>query len=189
MSSASGRGRTLTPTLVFSAHLDTVFPAGTDTTVKREGKWLKAPGIADDCRGLAVMLAVLGALNEKALATEGTVVFVGTVGEEGLGDLRGVRHLFEKEMKGKITHFISLDGSGLRVVSGAVGSHRYRVTFRAPGGHSYGMFGLVNPIHALGRAIEKDLAARGPGNAEDDLQCRSDRRRHLGQFDRPICFV
>jgi tripeptide aminopeptidase len=148
-------GRTLAPTLVFSAHLDTVFPAGTDTMVKREGTWLKAPGIADDCRGLAVMLAVLGALNEKFLATEGTVVFVATVGEEGLGDLRGVRYLFEKEMKGKITHFISLDGSGLRVVSGAVGSHRYRVTFRAPGGHSYGMFGLVNPIHALGRAIEK----------------------------------
>ncbi|MFO1447087.1 MAG: M20/M25/M40 family metallo-hydrolase [Opitutaceae bacterium] len=148
-------GRVTSPTLVLSAHLDTVFPAGTDTTVKRSGTLLKAPGIADDCRGLAALLAVLRVLNAKSLATDGTVVFVATVGEEGLGDLRGVRHLFEKELAGKITHFISLDGSGLRVVSGAVGSNRYQVTFRAPGGHSYGMFGLVNPIHALGRAVEK----------------------------------
>jgi acetylornithine deacetylase/succinyl-diaminopimelate desuccinylase-like protein len=148
-------GRTATPLLVFAAHLDTVFPAGTDTKVTRTGTVLKAPGIADDCRGLAVVLAVARAMNEAKIATQGTVVFVGTVGEEGLGDLRGVRHLFQKELAGKITHFISLDGTGLGVATGAVGSYRYRVTFRAAGGHSYGAFGLVNPIHALGRAIEK----------------------------------
>ena len=148
-------GRNTTTRLVFSSHLDTVFPAGTDTRVKRQGTILKAPGIADDCRGLAVMLAVIRALREGKFATEGTVVFVATVGEEGLGDLRGVRHLFEKELKGQITHFISLDGTGLGAASGAVGSNRYRVTFEAAGGHSYGQFGLVNPIHALGRAMEK----------------------------------
>ncbi len=148
-------GRNTTTRLVFSAHLDTVFPAGTDTRVKRQGTILKAPGIADDCRGLAVMLAVIRALKEGKFATEGTVVFVATVGEEGLGDLRGVRYLFEKELKGQITHFISLDGTGLGAASGAVGSNRYRVTFEAAGGHSYGQFGLVNPIHALGRAMEK----------------------------------
>ncbi len=148
-------GRRATPRLVFSAHLDTVFPAGTDTRVQRHGTILKAPGIADDSRGLAVLLAVVRALNESKIATDGTVVFVATVGEEGLGDLRGVRHLFEKELKGQITHFVSLDGTGLGAASGAVGSNRYRVIFEAAGGHSYGQFGLVNPIHALGRAMEK----------------------------------
>jgi acetylornithine deacetylase/succinyl-diaminopimelate desuccinylase-like protein len=148
-------GSAATPLLVFSAHLDTVFPPGTDTTVSRHGALLKAPGIADDCRGLAVVLAVARTLNETRIATQGTVVFVGTVGEEGLGDLRGVRHLFKQELAGKITHFISLDGTGLGVATGAVGSYRYRVTFRGAGGHSYGAFGLANPIHALGRAIEK----------------------------------
>ena len=148
-------GRSAKPVLVFSAHLDTVFPAGTDTRVQRNGSILKAPGIADDCRGLAVLLAVLRALNHANLQTEGAVVFVATVGEEGLGDLRGVRHLFEHELKGRITHFVSLDGTGLGAANGAVGSNRYRVTFEAAGGHSYGMFGLVNPIHALCRAIEK----------------------------------
>ena len=155
-------GRNPTTRLVFSSHLDTVFPAGTDTRVKRHGTLLKAPGIADDCRGLAVMLAVIRMLNEGEIATEGTVIFVATVGEEGLGDLRGVRHLFEKELKGRITHFISLDGTGLGAASGAVGSNRYRVTFEAAGGHSYGQFGLVNPIHALGRAVEKISRLEAP---------------------------
>lgn len=157
-------GRSATPRLVFSAHLDTVFPAGTDTKVKRAGTILKAPGIADDCRGLAVLLTVIRALNEGKITTEGTVTFVATVGEEGLGDLRGVRHLFEKELKGQITHFVSLDGTGLGAASGAVGSNRYRVSFAAAGGHSYGQFGLVNPIHALGRAIEKISRLEAPEN-------------------------
>ncbi len=141
--------------LVFSAHLDTVFPAGTDVTVRREGTTLYAPGISDDCRGLAVVIGVIEALNAADITTDGTVIFVGTVGEEGLGDLRGVRHLFEKELAGKIDSFISMDGTGLHATTGAVGSHRYEVTFSAAGGHSYGAFGQVNPIHALGRAIAK----------------------------------
>jgi acetylornithine deacetylase/succinyl-diaminopimelate desuccinylase-like protein len=143
------------PTLVLAAHLDTVFPEGTDVKVKRNGQVLSGPGIGDDCRGLAVILAVARALNEAKIETEGTILFVANVGEEGLGDLRGVRHLFNNELKGKVTHFISVDGTGLEVTNTAVGVVRYRVTFRGPGGHSFGAFGLASPIHAMGRAIEK----------------------------------
>ncbi|MBI4428624.1 MAG: M20/M25/M40 family metallo-hydrolase [Ignavibacteriales bacterium] len=148
-------GTSQKPTLVLSAHLDTVFPEGTDVKVIRTDTTLKAPGIGDDSRGLAAMLAVVHALNEAKIRTEGTLVFVATVGEEGLGDLRGVRHLFEYELKDRITHFVSIDGSGNNYTDSAVGSNRYRVTFKGPGGHSYGAFGLSNPIHALGRAVEK----------------------------------
>jgi acetylornithine deacetylase/succinyl-diaminopimelate desuccinylase-like protein len=143
------------PTLVLAAHLDTVFPEGTDVKVKRNDSVLSGPGIGDDCRGLAVILAVARALDEARIETEGTILFVANVCEEGLGDLRGVRFLFNNELKGKITHFISVDGTGLEVTNTAVGVVRYRVTFRGPGGHSYGAFGLASPIHALGRAIEK----------------------------------
>lgn len=141
------------PRLVFSAHLDTVFPDGTDVRVRREGTLLRGPGIGDDCRGLAVVLGVIRALNDAGVETPGTVTFVGTVGEEGLGDLRGVKHLFNVSLKDQIDRFVSVDGTGLGITHIGVGSHRYRVTFKGPGGHSYGAFGLVNPIHALGRAI------------------------------------
>ena len=143
------------PHLVFSAHLDTVFPEGTNVTVTREGSVLKGPGIGDDCRGLAVVLGVIKAMQDASVQTEGTVTFVGTVGEEGLGDLRGVKHLFGGELKGKIDRFVSVDGTGLGITHIGVGSLRYRVAFSGPGGHSYGAFGLANPIHALGRAIAK----------------------------------
>ena len=142
------------PRLVFSAHLDTVFPEGTDVKVKRDGNILRAPGIGDDCRGLAVVLAVVRALNQSKIQTAGTITFVGTVGEEGLGDLRGVKYLFNEGMKGQIDRFVSIDGTGLGITHIAVGSLRYRVTFKGPGGHSYGAFGLSNPLHALGRAVE-----------------------------------
>lgn len=148
-------GESVNPTLVLSAHLDTVFPEDTDVKVTRTGSILKGPGIGDDCRGLTVMLAAIRALQEKKIATRGTIIFVATVGEEGLGDLRGVRHLFTKELKERVTHFISIDGTGLDITNRAVGSNRYKVTVKGPGGHSYGAFGLPNPIHALGRAIEK----------------------------------
>jgi len=143
------------PRLVFSAHLDTVFPEGTDVKVKREGTLLRGPGIGDDCRGLAVLLAVIRAMNQARLQTPGTITFVGTVGEEGLGDLRGVKYLFNEGLKGEIDRFVSIDGTGLGITHIAVGSLRYRVTFKGPGGHSYGAFGLSNPLHALGRAVEK----------------------------------
>lgn len=143
------------PVVLISGHLDTVFPEGTDVTVTREGDVLKGPGIGDDCRGLAVVLAVARAIQEHDIETRGTVLFVGTVGEEGQGNLRGVRHLFEEELRDEVDYFISVDGSGLDITKDAVGSYRYEVTFRGPGGHSYGAFGMPNPIHALGRAIAK----------------------------------
>ncbi|HEX6975144.1 MAG TPA: M20/M25/M40 family metallo-hydrolase, partial [Vicinamibacterales bacterium] len=141
------------PRLVFTAHLDTVFPEGTKVVPSREGSILKGPGIGDDCRGLAVLLAVIRELDAAQIQTPGTITFVATVGEEGLGDLRGVKHLFNNELKGQIDRFVSVDGSGLDITATAVGSLRYRVTFKGPGGHSYGAFGLANPVHALGRAI------------------------------------
>ena len=143
------------PVVVISGHLDTVFPEGTDVKVKREGTILRGPGIGDDCRGLAVLLAVAEALDAAKVRTRGTILFVGTVGEEGQGNLRGVRHLFGKELAGKVDYFISVDGTGLDVTRDAVGSNRYRITYQGPGGHSYGAFGMPNPIHAMGRAIAK----------------------------------
>jgi tripeptide aminopeptidase len=147
------RGRAARPHLVFSAHLDTVFPEETNVKVTRDGRVLKGPGIGDDCRGLAVLLAVIRALNAAKVTTPGTITFVGTVGEEGLGDLRGVKALFNETLKGQIDRFVSVDGTGLGITHIAVGSNRYRVTFKGPGGHSYGAFGVANPVHALGRAI------------------------------------
>src|SRR5512145_697712 len=150
------------PRLVFSAHLDTVFPEGTDVKVKRDGNVLRAPGIGDDCRGLAVLLAVVRAMNQAKIQTPGTITFVGTVGEEGLGDLRGVKYLFNEGLKGQIDRFVSVDGTGLGITHIAVGSLRYRVTFSGPGGHSYGAFGIANPMHALGRAISSFADTRPP---------------------------
>ena len=146
-------GRAARPNVVVSAHLDTVFPEGTDVRTRREGTIVRGPGIADDCRGLAVLLGVLYALDAASVRTAGTVTFVGTVGEEGLGNLRGVKELFDRELKGKVDSFISVDGAGLGITYSAVGSRRYRVTVTGPGGHSYGDFGVANPIHAIGRAI------------------------------------
>ncbi len=141
------------PRVVISAHLDTVFPEGSDVTVTRTGTRFAGLGIGDDCRGLAVLLAVARALQEAGIRLPGDVVFVGTVGEEGAGNLRGVRHLFAQRSAGPIDYFLSIDGTGSGIASAAVGSHRYRVTIRGPGGHSYGDFGMPSPIHALGRAM------------------------------------
>ncbi len=130
-------GMNAKPLLVLSAHLDTVFPESTEIKVTREGHILRAPGISDDSRGLAVILAVVRALKQCNIQTEGSILFVGTVGEEGLGNLRGVRYLFRQPLTGEITHFISIDDIGLKTFNLAVGSNRYRVTFRGIGGGSY----------------------------------------------------
>ena len=139
--------------VALDAHLDTVFPEGTDVKVKMHGDTLYAPGAADDTRGLAMVIRVAEAMKEANLQTEADVLFVGSVGEEGLGDLRGVKHLFSE--KGvKIDSWISIDGGSIgRVLNQGLGSHRYRITFNGPGGHSWGAFGLANPHHALGTAI------------------------------------
>ena len=141
------------PHVVLAAHLDTVFPEGTPVKTTQEGPVISGPGIGDDCRGLAVVLAVIRAMKQGNVRTPGSITFVGNVGEEGLGDLRGVKYLFDEGLKGRIDRFVSIDGTGLGITHISVGSLRYRVTFKGPGGHSYGAFGMVNPIHALGRAM------------------------------------
>lgn len=153
------------PLIAIAAHLDTVFPEGTDVKVKREGTRLLAPGIGDDTRGLAVLLAMVRAMNEAKIATASDILFIGDVGEEGQGDLRGMKYLFLKgPYRDRIKMFISIDGAGGGddITHGAVGSKRYRVTFKGPGGHSYGAFGLVSPAFALGNAIRKFSAMTVP---------------------------
>jgi len=152
------RGAGRSPLIAIAAHLDTVFPEGTDVTVKRQGTRLSAPGIGDDTRALAVILALIRAMNTAGIQTASDLLFIGNVGEEGLGDLRGVRYLLQKgPYKDKIGMFISIDGAGevTDITHGGVGSKRYRATFKGPGGHSYGAFGLVNPAFAMGNAIQK----------------------------------
>jgi len=141
------------PTVLISGHLDTVFPEGTDVKVRREGTRYHGPGIADDCRGLAVLLTIAKTLNEQKIQTAGKVILVADVGEDGNGNLRGLRNLFEKEYEGSIDCFISVDGAGTSITSRAVATHRYRLIFTGPGGHSYSAFGTPSAIHAMGRAI------------------------------------
>ena len=139
--------------IALSGHLDTVFPEGTDVTVKFRGDTLFAPGIGDDTRGLVVVLHVLRAMAHANIRAEADLLFIGTVGEEGLGDLRGVKHLFRRGAP-RIDAFISVDGgSEAGITNEALGSVRYRAQFDGPGGHSWGAFGTGNPVHALGRAI------------------------------------
>jgi tripeptide aminopeptidase len=146
-------GRAGERVVAYTAHLDTVFPAETDVSVRVEGDTMFAPGIGDNSRGLVVMLGVLRAMQHADIETDADILFVGNVGEEGLGDLRGVKHLF-REGGPQIDAMIAVDGGKTeRIVYGGVGSHRYRVTFKGPGGHSWGAFGTANPHHALGRAI------------------------------------
>lgn len=141
-------------TIVLDAHLDTVFPAETDVTVQISGDTLRAPGVGDDTRGLAMVVAILKAMNQAEIQTEADILFVGSVGEEGLGDLKGVKHLF-RDGADKIDSWISIDGGGAgRVNTGALGSKRYKAVFEGPGGHSWGAFGLANPHHALGKSID-----------------------------------
>jgi tripeptide aminopeptidase len=150
------------PNLLLQAHLDTVFPEGTNVKVTREGTVLKAPGIGDDCRGLAAMLGVIKALDDAKVQTPGTITFAADVGEEGLGDLRGTKELFSTTLKGGVDKFVSIDGLGLNVTTVGVGSYRYRVEFKGPGGHSFGAFGMANPIQAMGRAIARIDALEVP---------------------------
>lgn len=147
------RGRTGERTIGFGGHLDTVFPEGTDVTVRQVGDTLFAPGVGDDTRGLVVVLSVLRALEESGVETDDDVIFVGVVGEEGLGDLRGMKYLYREDgLRPDV--WIDVDGGGLsRIVSMGLGSVRYRVTFEGPGGHSWGAFGTANPAHAMSRAV------------------------------------
>jgi acetylornithine deacetylase/succinyl-diaminopimelate desuccinylase-like protein len=145
-----GGGRTI----AIGGHLDTVFPQGTDVTVRMRGDTLYAPGVGDDTRGLVVVLTALRAMVEAGVRTRDDVLFVGVVGEEGPGDLRGMKHLFREGAPTVLDAWIEIDGGGFdRLVTQGLGSVRYRVTFQGPGGHSWGAFGLANPAHALGQAV------------------------------------
>jgi len=158
------------PTLVLSAHLDTVFPEGTDVSVTQKDGRYYGRGLADDSRGLAVLLTVLKAMQDNSIRTQGDVLFVGTVGEEGLGNLRGVKALFRDNPK--IDGFISVDSMGApedkegrgKIVDHATGSRRWQVTFKTTGGHSFNNFGSPSAIHAMGRAIAKIDELRPPAD-------------------------
>ena len=151
------RGASRSPLLVVSAHLDTVFSKDADFTVVRRDGRLFAPGIADDGCGLAALIALAHVIQKERIEFEGSLLFVGTVGEEGEGNLRGVRHLFTKgRWASHVDAFLSFDGPGVdRITNRALGSRRYRVEFNGPGGHSWGDFGVPNPVHAIGRAISR----------------------------------
>ena len=136
------------------AHLDVVFPEGTDVTVKKVGDTLKAPGIGDDTRALANLISMLKAMNQADIKTEKDVLIVGSVGEEGLGDLRGMKYIFN-ESGMDIDSWIAIDGGSMgRVSNAGLGSKRYKLVVKGKGGHSWGAFGLANPHHALGKAID-----------------------------------
>lgn len=142
------------PLFVIAAHLDTVFPLETDVSVEiRDGRYY-APGISDDGRGLTALLTLIDTITRNNIPTVGDIMFVGNVGEEGQGDLRGIKAIFRDHPD--IDGFVSIDGSGLtRMTTGGTGSRRFAVEFTGPGGHSFSAFGLVSAIHAMGRAITK----------------------------------
>ena len=194
--------------VVLSAHLDTVFGAGLDVSVERSGARLEGPGIADNARGLAALVTVAEALARSRVVTLRPVRFAATVGEEGSGDLRGVRHLFANG-DGRPHAFIALDGAGLeRIVHRALGARRYRATYLGPGGHSWAAFGVANPANAVGRAtaLLADLPAHHsprsscavvrlgggtglnsiPQEAWLDLDLRSEDPRTLVQLDEAV---
>ena len=158
------KGASGSPLMVVSAHLDTVFSSDTDFTVHQRENRLLAPGIADDGCGLAALIALAKVIETERIRTEGSILFVGTVGEEGEGNLRGVRYLFTRgRWAKKVDAFLSFDGPGVdRITNRALGSRRYRVELAGLGGHSWGDFGMPNPVHALGRAVSRLAAYPAP---------------------------
>ncbi len=159
------------PAVILSAHIDTVFGEDVPIRVTRDGARLAGPGISDDGRGLAVMLAVARALEAGGVATRRPVLFAATVGEEGLGDLRGAKRLVAPDGAGHgAAAFMSVDGAGLdRIVTRGLGSRRFRVRARATGGHSWVDRGFANPIHALGRLVAALARIHLPSEPESAL--------------------
>jgi acetylornithine deacetylase/succinyl-diaminopimelate desuccinylase-like protein len=145
---APGRGRAL----LVAAHIDTVFPDGTDVTVHREGGILRGPGCGDNSASVAVMLCVARVMKELGLRLPLEVIFAGDAGEEGLGDLRGMKVLL-RAYRDRLACALAADGGLGAVIHWGVGSRRLKVTTRTPGGHSYGSFGVPSAIHGLGRMI------------------------------------
>jgi acetylornithine deacetylase/succinyl-diaminopimelate desuccinylase-like protein len=149
------------PTFLLDAHTDTVFPAGTDVRVRREDGKLKAPGVGDDSSNLACGLFLLRLARDCALPLSGTLIFSGTAGEEGLGDLCGIKAVM-KELSSRVDYVLALDGQLGRICDQGVGSHRYKITVKAQGGHSWADFGAPSAIHALGTTIGRIAALAVP---------------------------
>src|SRR5437870_306967 len=160
-----GKRQSRNDCVVLSAHLDAVFGPELDASVSRHGPRLEGPGIADNARGLAALVAIGEALVRAEVETARPILFAATVGEEGSGDLRGVRHLLGPSDRPAVrpSAFIALDGAGIeRIVHRALGARRYRITYTGPGGHSWAAFGVANPANAVGRAtaLLADLPAQ-----------------------------
>ena len=145
------------PYIALSAHIDTVFPAGTEISVTREGSKLYGPGISDNSSGIIALLALAGAMRDAAIANLAPILFIGSVGEEGEGDLRGMRHIFQqRRWLDTIGTVIAVDGAGTdTIIAEGLGSRRYEITVTGVGGHSWSDFGVANPIVALARVIER----------------------------------
>lgn len=158
------RGGGKGPTIVLAAHLDTVYPAATDLTVREKDGRFYAPGIADNARSLAAMLTIVNAMREAKIEPEGDILVCANVGEEGLGDLKGVKYLFgkRKDIKAFVGLEPALGADGDPLTHIGTGSRRFKVTLRGPGGHSYEGFGLPSAVHAAGRAIARIDEVRVP---------------------------
>jgi len=145
------------PYIALSAHLDTVFPADTEISVRRDGEKLYGPGISDNSSGIIALLAIAGATQAAELPNRAPLLFIGNVGEEGEGDLRGMRHIFQQpKWSATIASLVVLDGAGTdTVIAEGLGSRRYEVTIRGHGGHSWSDFGVANPIVGLARVIDR----------------------------------
>jgi acetylornithine deacetylase/succinyl-diaminopimelate desuccinylase-like protein len=142
------------PTFLLDAHTDTVFPAGTDVRVRREDGKLKAPGVGDDTANLACGLFLLKLVRDCSLPLPGTLIFSGTAGEEGLGDLCGIKAVMHA-LNGRVDYVLALDGQLGRISNQGVGSHRHKITVKAQGGHSWADFGAPSAIHALGAVVAR----------------------------------
>ncbi|HEY2547900.1 MAG TPA: M20/M25/M40 family metallo-hydrolase, partial [Candidatus Acidoferrum sp.] len=149
------RGANEKEVVVLSAHLDTVFPAGTEVKVRHDGSRMLAPGISDNGTGLAALVAIARAIHEAQIKPQRTILFVADVGEEGEGNLRGMRKLVETYRQ-EIRYVIALDGSSTDyITTSALASRRVEITVTGPGGHSWSDFGAPNPIHALARGVAR----------------------------------
>ncbi len=157
-------------TLFLSAHLDTVFPSTTDCTPSEDGPRILAPGACDNAAGLTALLAIAAALQYAELTPACPILFAANVGEEGAGDLRGMRHIFAGEHH--IAAAIALEGSGnATVVDRALGSRRFRITLNGPGGHSWADAALPNPIFALSEALAAISRLELPTTPRTTLHC------------------
>ncbi len=174
--------------VALSAHIDTVFPAATPLHIRQQGSRLYGPGVADNGAGIAAMLAVASVLASARISHGLPFLFIGNVGEEGEGDLRGMRHVFATpRWRDAIAYSVIVDGAGTdTVVAEALGSRRFEVIARGPGGHSWSDFGAPNPIIALSRAIEAIQSNAGSYLAQDHVQYRSDSRWNFREFDSGI---